>query len=105
MSGEIYDIAKRAVHVFINTGSIPYYVAEQVQRDILQAGYVKKPSITPEAIEAAAREMLSCQEFSEAHYGKWEDMDLSERARWAEDATRVLRAAAPYMLASSRSVI
>lgn len=49
--------------------------------------------IPAQAVEAAAKGMLACQEFSEAHYGKWEDMDPSERDRWIEDATKVLRAA------------
>lgn len=34
MSGPIYDIAKRAVHAYINTGSVPQYVATQVERDV-----------------------------------------------------------------------
>lgn len=36
MSGEVYDIAKRAVHAYINTGSIPQYVATQVDRDVTE---------------------------------------------------------------------
>jgi hypothetical protein len=40
---EIYRIVKKAVNAYINTGSIPYYIAEQVERDLLAAGY-QKPS-------------------------------------------------------------
>lgn len=59
--------------------------------------YAPKPSFPEEAIEVVARVILECQEFSEAHYGRWEDMDANERERWTTDAVKVLRAAAPYL--------
>lgn len=41
--------------------------------------------------------MLMCQEYSEAHYGHWEDMEKNERERWISDARKVLGKVAPFI--------
>lgn len=59
--------------------------------------------ISDEAVEAAARETYRVAAEFAYESDSWDDLSDGQREAFAEDARKILEAAAPYMLAAAKA--